>query len=123
MADEPAKIILGDTAIFSVERTARRRWFGRGKDRQPLPFTHCAQCGPVNSAPQFWQWVNGRGCRSLPRPNQRRRAVLSTAEIAVSPRIIFAGSSAIAVEITKKTRGESIVERTDPLSQSRRLQS
>src|SRR5947209_14463792 len=45
MADEPAKIILGDTAISAVERTARRRWFGRGKDRQPLPFTHCQNCG------------------------------------------------------------------------------
>ncbi|HXL23988.1 MAG TPA: DUF3667 domain-containing protein [Chthoniobacterales bacterium] len=45
MADEPAKIILGDTAISAVERTARRRWFGRGKDRQPLPFTHCENCG------------------------------------------------------------------------------
>ncbi|PYL27630.1 MAG: hypothetical protein DMF45_11660 [Verrucomicrobia bacterium] len=45
MADEPAKIILGDTAISAVERTARRRGFGRGKDRQPLPFTHCQNCG------------------------------------------------------------------------------
>jgi hypothetical protein len=45
VADEPAKIILGDTAISAVERTARRRWFGRGKDRQPLPFTHCENCG------------------------------------------------------------------------------
>src|SRR5438132_2330889 len=45
MADEPAKIILGDTAISAVERTARRRWLGRGKDRQALPFTHCENCG------------------------------------------------------------------------------
>jgi hypothetical protein len=45
MADEPAKIILGDTAISAVERTARRRWFGRGKERQPLPLTHCENCG------------------------------------------------------------------------------
>ncbi|MFN2542093.1 MAG: DUF3667 domain-containing protein [Chthoniobacterales bacterium] len=45
MADEPARIILGDTAISAVERTARRRWFGRGKDREPLPFTHCENCG------------------------------------------------------------------------------
>src|SRR5215471_18040461 len=45
MADEPAKIILGDTAISAIERRARRRWFGRGKDRQPLPFTHCENCG------------------------------------------------------------------------------
>src|SRR5882762_11604887 len=45
MADEPAKIILGDTAISAVERTARRRWFGRRKERQPLPLTHCENCG------------------------------------------------------------------------------
>src|SRR3984893_14536926 len=45
MSDEPAKIILGDTAISAVERTARRRWFGRSKERQPLPFTHCENCG------------------------------------------------------------------------------
>src|SRR5436309_5118078 len=45
MSDEPAKIILGDTAISAVERGARRRWFGRGKDRQALPFTHCENCG------------------------------------------------------------------------------
>ena len=45
MADEPAKVILGDTAISAIERKARRRWFGRGKDRQPLPFTHCENCG------------------------------------------------------------------------------
>src|SRR5437016_8769425 len=45
MADEPAKIILGDTAISAVERGARRRWFGRGRDRQPMPFTHCENCG------------------------------------------------------------------------------
>ena len=44
MADDPAKIILGDTAISAVERTARRRWFGRDKDRQGLPFTHCENC-------------------------------------------------------------------------------
>src|SRR5438093_10497654 len=51
MADEPAKIILGDTAISAVERTARRRWFGRGKDRQPLPFTHCQNCGGELAGP------------------------------------------------------------------------
>jgi hypothetical protein len=45
MTDEPEQIILGDTAISAVERSARRRWFGRGKDRQPLPFTHCQNCG------------------------------------------------------------------------------
>jgi Protein of unknown function (DUF3667) len=45
MADEPAKIILGDTAISAIETTPRRRWFGRPKDREPLPFTHCENCG------------------------------------------------------------------------------
>jgi len=55
MADEPAKIILGDTAISAVERTARRRWFGRGKDRQPLPFTHCQNCGAELVGPHCGQ--------------------------------------------------------------------
>ena len=55
MADEPAKIILGDTAISAVERTARRRWFGRGKDRQPLPFTHCENCGAELAGPHCAQ--------------------------------------------------------------------
>jgi hypothetical protein len=55
MSDEPAKIILGDTAISAVERTARRRWFGRGKDRQPLPFTHCQNCGAQLTGPHCAQ--------------------------------------------------------------------
>src|ERR1700720_939107 len=55
MADEPAKIILGDTAISAVERTARRRWFGHGKDRQPLPFTHCQNCGAQLTGPHCAQ--------------------------------------------------------------------
>ena len=55
MADEPAKIILGDTAISAVERTARRRWFGRGKDRGPLPFTHCENCGAKLAGPHCAQ--------------------------------------------------------------------
>ena len=42
MSDEPAKIILGDTAI---ERRSRRRWFGRRKDQEPPPLTHCENCG------------------------------------------------------------------------------
>ena len=53
MADE--QIILGDTAISAVERTARRRWFGRGKDRQPLPFTHCQNCGAELTGPHCAQ--------------------------------------------------------------------
>ncbi|HJW37483.1 MAG TPA: DUF3667 domain-containing protein [Candidatus Udaeobacter sp.] len=56
MADEPAKIILGDTAISALERTPGRRWFGRSKDRHraltqcencsaQLTGHYCAQCG------------------------------------------------------------------------------
>jgi len=55
MPDEPEQIILGDTAISAVERSARRRWFGRGKDRQPLPFTHCQNCGTELAGPHCAQ--------------------------------------------------------------------
>src|ERR1700719_5217930 len=55
MSDEPAKIILGDTAISAVERTARRRWFGRSKERQPLPFTHCQNGGAELIGPRCAQ--------------------------------------------------------------------
>src|SRR5437879_10676947 len=41
MADEPAKIILGDTAISAFERTPGRR---RAKDTSPA-LTHCENCG------------------------------------------------------------------------------
>ena len=44
MSDEPAKIILGDTAISAFERTRGRRRFGREKDTGPL-LTHCENCG------------------------------------------------------------------------------
>src|SRR5881296_1407627 len=44
MADEPAKIILGDTAITAIERTPGRRWFRRSKDRC-RSLTHCENCG------------------------------------------------------------------------------
>ena len=44
MADEPAKIILGDTAISAIERTPGRRWFRRKKDREKPP-TRCENCG------------------------------------------------------------------------------
>ena len=44
MSDEPAKIILGDTAISAFERTSGRRRFGRDKDSGP-PLTHCENCG------------------------------------------------------------------------------
>jgi len=42
--DDPAKIILGDTAISAIEGTPGRRWFGRKKDREK-PATHCENCG------------------------------------------------------------------------------
>src|SRR6184192_3553765 len=44
MADEPAKIILGDTAISAIEATPGRRWFRRKKDREKPP-TRCENCG------------------------------------------------------------------------------
>ncbi len=44
MSDEPAKIILGDTAISAFEGTPGRRRLGRGKDTGP-PLTHCENCG------------------------------------------------------------------------------
>jgi len=45
VADEPTKLILGDTAISAVERSPGRRFFGRRKDRQRPPLTHCENCG------------------------------------------------------------------------------
>src|SRR4051812_47156721 len=44
MSDEPAKIILGDTAISAFERTDGKRRSGRGEDSAP-PLTHCENCG------------------------------------------------------------------------------
>lgn len=46
MADEPAKIILGDTAITGIEQPGRRRFFRR-KDRQRPPMIHCENCGAL----------------------------------------------------------------------------
>jgi hypothetical protein len=43
MSDEPAKIILGDTAIAATERRPRRL-FGR-RQRARTPLTHCENCG------------------------------------------------------------------------------
>jgi hypothetical protein len=43
MADEPAKIILGDTVISTVEEPGRKRFFRRKSQRPPL--THCENCG------------------------------------------------------------------------------
>ena len=44
MSDEPAKIILGDTAISAFEATPARRRFRRARDATP-PLTHCENCG------------------------------------------------------------------------------
>jgi hypothetical protein len=44
MADEPAKIILGDTAITAIERVPGRRKFRRSKDSH-RSLTHCENCG------------------------------------------------------------------------------
>jgi hypothetical protein len=44
MGDEPAKTVLGDTAISAIEGTPGRRWFARKKD-QVKPLTHCENCG------------------------------------------------------------------------------
>ena len=44
MADELAKIVLGDTAISAIEGTPGWRWFRRRKD-QDKPLTHCENCG------------------------------------------------------------------------------
>src|SRR5438132_2568888 len=44
MSDEPAKILLGDTAITAIERTPGRRWFRRSKDPHRV-LTHCENCG------------------------------------------------------------------------------
>jgi hypothetical protein len=49
MADEPAKILLRDTAISSMERTGanRTRFFRRKKKGRPNPLTHCENCGAL----------------------------------------------------------------------------
>ncbi len=44
MSDEPAKIILGDTAISAFEGTPGRRGSRRAKDTGPS-LTHCENCG------------------------------------------------------------------------------
>ena len=44
MADEPAKIILGDTAISAFERTPGQRRSREAKDTGPS-LTHCENCG------------------------------------------------------------------------------
>ena len=44
MADEPAKIILGDTAIAAIEGTRGTRRVRRAKETSPS-LTHCENCG------------------------------------------------------------------------------
>src|SRR6266480_4958375 len=44
MSDEPAKFLLGDTAISAIEGTPGQRRFGRKKDTSPA-LTHCENCG------------------------------------------------------------------------------
>jgi len=46
MSDEPAKLILGDTAILALEEhpNGKRGFFGRRR-RQRAPLTHCENCG------------------------------------------------------------------------------
>ena len=49
MADEPTKLILGDTAISAIEQPATKRFLGRRKKEQPRKLsgqlTHCENCG------------------------------------------------------------------------------
>jgi len=47
MSDEPAKILLGDTAISAIERRSQRGWLRRhkGPDQDLPPFTHRENCG------------------------------------------------------------------------------
>lgn len=46
MSDEPAKIVLGDTAISAIEPTPGERRFRRSKDPRKLSrLTHCENCG------------------------------------------------------------------------------
>src|SRR6266699_1708674 len=46
MSDEPAKLILGDTAISALEENpnGKRGFFGRRR-RERTPLTHCENCG------------------------------------------------------------------------------
>ncbi|HEV8418565.1 MAG TPA: hypothetical protein VGQ43_07460, partial [Candidatus Udaeobacter sp.] len=44
MSDEPAKILLGDTAISAFERTPGQRTSGGEKGTGPS-LTHCENCG------------------------------------------------------------------------------
>jgi Protein of unknown function (DUF3667) len=45
MADEPAKVILADTAVSTIEQP--RRFFPGRKNRQSRPLTNCENCGAL----------------------------------------------------------------------------
>jgi hypothetical protein len=45
VADEPTKLILGETAISAIEQPATKRFLSRRKNRQRLQLTHCENCG------------------------------------------------------------------------------
>src|SRR2546426_8602142 len=47
MADEPARLIIADTAVSALEEhpRTRRRFFGKRKQRQRAALTHCENCG------------------------------------------------------------------------------
>ena len=45
MADEPTKLILGDTAISAIEQPGRKRFFGRRKEGRISPLSRCENCG------------------------------------------------------------------------------
>jgi hypothetical protein len=58
MSDEPAKIILGDTAISAIEEPGRKRFFRR-KNRGRPPLIHCENCGAL---------LHGRWCAQCGQP-------------------------------------------------------
>ena len=58
MSDEPAKFILGDTAISAIEQPGRRRFFGRKKAAR-RPLMHCENCGAE---------LTGRWCSQCGQP-------------------------------------------------------
>jgi hypothetical protein len=45
VADEPTKLILGETAISAIEQPATKRFLSRRKNRQRVRLTHCENCG------------------------------------------------------------------------------
>ena len=57
MADEPTKIILGDTAISAVEGQSAPRFLRGSKDQPSRPLTNCENCG----APLTGHWCSQCG--------------------------------------------------------------